>query len=610
MNAIAVINKPANFLQNKQNWQLINWKKMNRYVKKLRQRIFRAEQLGQKRKVKKLQRLMLRSKANLLVSIRKVTQKNQGKNTPGIDQYLALTPKERIKLFNKMSNENVRNVRATAVRRINIPKKNTKKTRPLGIPIIKDRVYQNIVKNALEPQWEVKFEPTMYGFRPKRSIHDAIGHIYLKLHAGSKRQWVFEGDYKGCFDNISHNYIMECIKDFPAKSTIYKWIKAGYIENGVFENTNLGTPQGGLISPLLANISLNGLNEEIGVRYRQFNSSQYGLKLNSPGTIIYADDFLILCHTKEEAESMYKKLQPYLKKRGLTLAENKTQITNIKDGFDFLGFNIKQYKIKNGTKLLIKPSIDSVKKTKLKIKEIILKEKINKPVIQIIKELNPVLRGIANNWSTQVSKKTYSKIDHYTWLIIYKYLGRLHKNKSWRWKYNKYFKSDFTGISKDKNILTDPKENKNQLIKMSWTPINRHWPIKYKNSPDDSSLEEYFERRDEKLFNKKNIRSLQKISKKSNYKCRVCGLSLVGDEKIKVNNIIPKLVGGSDKYTNLEALHESCYKQHIYLLIKYCGGRKYPKLKQFINTNEIIINNNKGVSLIKNRYKNFNYKFV
>ena len=317
MNAIDTYNTPAHSPHSDNNWETQNWKKINRYVKRLRQRIFRAEQTSQKRKLKKLQRLMLRSKANLLLSIKKVTQKNQGKKTPGIDKYLALNSQERMVLFKKMENENVRNARAVPVKRIYIPKKERGKTRPLGIPVIKDRVYQNIAKNALEPLWEAKFEPTMYGFRPKRGVHDAMSHIHIKLHAGTKREWIFEGDYKGCFDNISHDYIMDCIKDFPAKNTIYKWLKAGYMENNTFERTNLGTPQGGLISPLLANISLNGLNDEIGVKYEYRKQGGYKLNMKSPATIVYADDFLILCHTKEEAESMYEKLNPYLEKRGV-----------------------------------------------------------------------------------------------------------------------------------------------------------------------------------------------------------------------------------------------------------------------------------------------------
>lgn len=204
-----------------QSWEVINWKKINTYVKKLRQRIFRAEQLGQKRKTRKLQRLMIKSKANLLLSIKRVTQINKGKQTAGIDGQTVLTSEDRIKLFNLLEKYNIKYIRRRPARRVYIPKKSGK-MRPLGIPIIKDRIFQNIVKNALEPQWEARFEPSTYGFRPKRSSQDAIVNLFTKLHSRSTRKWIFEGDFKGCFDNLNHEYILNCLIGFPARDTIHK----------------------------------------------------------------------------------------------------------------------------------------------------------------------------------------------------------------------------------------------------------------------------------------------------------------------------------------------------------------------------------------------------
>ena len=227
-------------------WKSITWKEIIEYVKKLRQRIFRAEQLGQHRKVRKLQRLMMRSKTNLILSIRKVTQENKGKRTAGVDGYKALTPSDRENLYEQMKNYNLKSVKVKPVRRTYIQKKNSKKLRPLGIPVIKCRIYQNIVKNALEPQWEARFEPASYGFRPKRSTHDAISNLFNRLNSTSKRKWIFEGDFKGCFDNLNHEHILDKIGNFPEKRLIEKWLKAGYVDNNTFHETDKGTPQGGI----------------------------------------------------------------------------------------------------------------------------------------------------------------------------------------------------------------------------------------------------------------------------------------------------------------------------------------------------------------------------
>ena len=237
-------------------WDRINWLNISQYVEKLQQRIYHAERLGKIRKVRDLQRLLMKSQAALLLSIRRVTQINKGKRTAGVDGYKALTPYERVELYNKMKDMNIYRHRPKPAYRTYIEKKNGK-LRPLGIPTIKDRIYQNIARLALEPQWEAKFEPTSYGFRPKRNCHDAIERIFNTI--GNKKQWIFEGDFKGCFDNLNHDYILEQIKGFPAFNVVEKWLKAGFVDNKVFHVSENGTPQGGIISPLLANIALHGL---------------------------------------------------------------------------------------------------------------------------------------------------------------------------------------------------------------------------------------------------------------------------------------------------------------------------------------------------------------
>ena len=590
-----------------QNWELINWKKIYAYVKKLRQRIFRAEQLGQRRRLKKLQRLMIRSKANLLLSIKRVTQINKGKKTPGIDGQIILTSKDRLELFNLLKTYNVKYIRPRPAKRVYIPKNNGK-MRPLGIPIIKDRIFQNIVKNALEPQWEARFESSTYGFRPKRSVQDAIVNLFTKLSSRSTRKWIFEGDFKGCFDNLNHQYIMDCLIGFPAKDAIQKWLKAGFIDNDSFNDTDSGTPQGGIVSPLLANIALHGIEEELGVGYYQ-SQGYHKLSRKSVGVVKYADDFVIVCKTREEATNMYEKLKPYLNKRGLTLAVDKTKVTHIEEGFDFLGFNIRQYKNNKGMKLLIKPSKDSVKKAKETIKNV-FREMKGRPVGELIMKLNPIIRGIGNYWSSEVSKKVFGNLDHYTWIKTRKYLKNLHNHKPFKWIYKRYFKPDYTGVSKDRWILTDPHNERNQLFKMSWIPIVRHEVVKYRNSPDDASLREYFEKRDKKEFVRDNILSRRKLAKQSNYKCRVCNQSLVGEERLNINQIVPKKLSGDECYFNLELLHRSCQIQHQILLEKYGGGKDLPKVNTFFNRNQVEPNSQKGYILMKKEFKKFRYQYV
>ncbi|MEJ9314778.1 reverse transcriptase domain-containing protein, partial [Priestia megaterium] len=268
------------------------------------------EQQKQRRKVRKLQRLLLRSKANLLLSIRRVTQQNDGKRTPGVDGYTASKPNERIKFYQQLVKYNVFRHRPKPAKRTFIPKKNGK-LRPLGIPTMRDRVYQNVVKNALEPQWEVKFEPTSYGFRPKRSTHDAISNLFNKLNTNSKKKWVFEGDFLGCFDHLNHKWITKQTSMFPGNTLIKRWLEMGYIEHDMLQTTTEGTPQGGLVSPLLANIALCGMEEEIGIVYKKTYKPNGGYAIDPKckiGRVLYADDFVIVTETKEQAESMYGKL--------------------------------------------------------------------------------------------------------------------------------------------------------------------------------------------------------------------------------------------------------------------------------------------------------------
>lgn len=475
-------------------WKQLDWNSIERYVFKLQQRIYRAEAEYNYRLVRSLQRLLVHSNACLLLGIKRVTSINKGKRTAGLDDYRILTNAGRMQLFYKLQNYNIKLHKSIPVRRIYIPKKNGK-TRPLGIPTIIDRIYQQICSYALEPAWESKFEATSYGFRPKRGCHDAITKIYQNTR-GLNRPWIFEGDFKSCFDTLDHDYILKQLGNFPYADIINSWLKSGYIYNNCFSETKKGTPQGGIISPLLANIALHGMEEVLGIEYKKYqkkNKSVTYFNYSRYVFVRYADDFVILCKTREDAQEIYTLLESYLAKRGLTLSPEKTKITHIKEGFDFLGFNIRSYKTQQGIKVYTKPSKDSIKNFKIKVSNIIRKA-WNGDIQTLIESLNYLIIGTANYWRIGVSSKIFTQLDHYIWFKLYKLLHRWYSGKSHKWIKIKHYKSDKKGISKDKYIFTDP-ETGMQVHKMSWISIKRHYCIKYCCSPYNAEDKEYFLKR-------------------------------------------------------------------------------------------------------------------
>jgi RNA-directed DNA polymerase len=536
-------------------WHNVNWRKANRIVRQLRQRIFKATQNGEIKKVRSLQRLILRSYSNVLLSVRKATQDNQGKKTAGVDRVLVKTPLQRMKLTNDLAMNN-QDWQPKPARRVYIPKSNGK-NRPLGIPTIRDRCLQAIVKNALEPYWESKFEGCSYGFRPGRSVHDAIGKIYQSTRPQGTKKWIVDADISRCFDNIDHNNLMESIGNFPGRRLISAWLKSGYVDGNTFHKTESGTPQGGIISPLLANIALHGLEKHLGVKYN-CRGEIMGKRL----LVRYADDFVIMCESEDDALKAKETTEEWLKIKGLQLSKEKTKIVHISEGFDFLGFNIRQYRVNNtktGWKLLIKPSNKLVKEVKSKIRKTFLKYH-GQTVGLLISEINPIIRGIAEYCRKVVSSKIFRNLDDYLFTRQRRYANRTHPNKPTYWKKGKYWGR--LNLSRDSKWDFGDKKTGAYMLRFAWFNIERYAMVSKSSSPDDPKLKDYWEKRWKAKAKSEATRynkTKEKVANNQGYKCTVCGESLFNDEPIDLHHIIPKSQGGKDEIRNLTWVHQYCH---------------------------------------------------
>jgi RNA-directed DNA polymerase len=556
-------------------WNQTDWQKLERRVYKLQKRILKASSRGDVKAVRRLQKTLMRSWSGRMLAVRRVTQDNQGKKTAGVDGVKSLSPVQRLKLVKNLELKG----KAKPTRRVWIDKPGTEEKRPLGIPTMHDRALQALVKLALEPEWEARFEPNSYGFRPGRSCHDAVGAIFSAIH--KKAKYVLDADIAKCFDRINHRELLRKLNTFPTlRRQIKAWLKSGVMDSKQLFPTSdseaarsAGTPQGGVISPLLANIALHGMEERINQvadslpGKRQAN--RYALSI-----IRYADDFVILHKDLTVVQRCKEVISEWLNGMGLELKPSKTRIAHTLNkhdgqdaGFNFLGFNVRQYPVGKyntgcnsngeplGFKTLIKPSNEKVKIHYDSISEVISQHNAA-PQAALIAHLNPIIRGWANYYRTVVSKESYSELDKRVYQKLKSWAKRRHSNKSGEWVANKYWQS----IGNDNWVFATKQEGENplRLLKHSATEIMRHVKVKGDASPYDGNLVYWSSRMGQNPEVPKDVATLLKRQKG---KCAHCGLYLTEESVLEVDHIIPKSKGGKNGYKNLQLLHRHCHDE-------------------------------------------------
>jgi RNA-directed DNA polymerase len=537
-------------------WYDIDFKRAYRNVRRLQARIVKATQEGRWNKVKALQRLLTHSYSAKVLAVKRVTE-NDGKRTPGVDGEVWDTPQKKTQAVCTLR---WRGYHPQPLRRIYIPKNSDRaKKRPLSIPTMKDRAMQALYLMALDPIAETTADPNSYGFRKERSPADAIQQCFTILARKNSAPWILEGDIRACFDSFCHEWLLANIP--MHKATLCKWLKAGYIERSVLQPTEEGVPQGGIISPVIANLALDGLETMLQEHYPKGARRTGDAKVH---LVRFADDWVITGSSKELLESEIKPLvEQFLHERGLELSHEKTHITHIDDGFDFLGQNIRKY---NG-KLLIKPSPKSIARLLKQIREMI---KANQQVSAglLIVRLNPIIRGWAQYHRHVVSKDTFVRVDHAIFQSIWRWAIRRHPNKGRRWVKRKYFK---TVGNRNWVFYGDLDGTERHLFLAASVPIERHTKIKGQANPYDPEWEVYFEERLAARMSRDMVghRQLLHLWEAQTGRCPVCNQKITQGTRWHNHHIIWRSKGGPDTADNRVLLHPECHRkvhsQHLHV---------------------------------------------